>query len=65
MNNRGFQNPMKQKDMDLKILGRMVVEIIRIIEHNPYENKSIIMIKNHLPSKGEKGHWKGEKDGQR
>ena len=47
--------------MNLKILGRMVLNIIRIIEHNPYENNPIRMIKNHQPSKGEKGHWKGEK----
>ena len=39
----------------------MVLDIIRIIAHNPYENKSIRMTKNHQPSKGEKGHSKGEK----
>ena len=47
--------------MNLKTLGRMVPKIIRIIAHNPYENKSIRMTKNHKPSKGEKGHSKGEK----
>ena len=38
----------------------MVIDIISIIEHNNYENKLIIVIKNHQNSKGEKGHWKGE-----
>ena len=40
----------------------MVHYIIRIIVHNPFENNMIIMIKNHQILKGEKGHWKGEKD---
>ena len=31
--------------MNLKILGRMVLDIIRIIAHNPYENKLTRMIK--------------------
>ena len=47
--------------MNVKILGRMVLDIIRNIEDNPYENKSIRMTKNYQPSKGEKGHSKGEK----
>ena len=47
--------------MNLKILGRMVIDIISIIEQNPCENNSIIMIKNHQLSKGENGAWKGEK----
>ena len=47
--------------MNLKILGRMVLDIIIIIEHNPYENISIIMVKKNQPSKGEKGPWKGGK----
>ena len=33
----------------------MVLDIINILGHNPYENKLIKMIKNHQPSKGEKG----------
>ena len=33
----------------------MVLDIIRIIEHNTYENKSIIMTIDHQPLKGEKG----------
>ena len=45
--------------MNLKILERMVLDIIRIIEHNTYENKLIIMIKNPQALKGEKGHQKG------
>ena len=52
-------NPIKQRDMNLKILGRMVLDIIRIIGHNPYKNYPIRMIKNNKPSKGEKGAWKG------
>ena len=50
--------------MSLKILGRMVLYIIRIIAHNPYENNSIIMTKNHHPSKGKKGHSKEAFEGQ-
>jgi hypothetical protein len=50
--------------MNLKILGSMVIDIINIIEHNPCENKIIIMIKNHQLSKVEKGHRKGEKGKQ-
>ena len=41
--------------MNLKILGRMVLDITRIISHNTYENNSIIMTKNYQPSKGENG----------
>ena len=52
---------MKQKYMSLKILGRMVLEVINILGHNPCENNQIRMIKNHQPSEGEKGHQKGEK----
>ena len=55
MKSHNSQNPIKRKDMNLKILGRMVLDIIIIIEHNPYENNSIRMTKNHQPSKGEKG----------
>ena len=49
------QNPIKHKDINLKILGSMVLDIIRIISQNSYENKSIIMNTNHQPLKGEKG----------
>ena len=45
--------------MNLKILGRMFLEIIIIIEHNTYENKFIIMKKNHQSSKDEKGELVG------
>ena len=38
--------------MNLKLLGRMIIDIINIIEHDPCENKSIIMIKNNQPPKG-------------
>ena len=41
--------------MKLKLLERMVLDIIIIIAHNPCENKPIIMVKNNQPSKGEKG----------
>ena len=44
---------MKQKDMNLKILGGMVLDIIRIIAHNTYENNSIRMIKNFQLSQDE------------
>ena len=57
----GSKNTIKWKDVNLKILGRMVLDIIRIIAHNPCEKISIIMIKNHQPSKSDKGAWKGEK----
>ena len=47
--------------MNLKLLGRMVINIINIIEHNPCENKSVKMTKNNQPLKGEKGPLKGGK----
>ena len=50
--------------MDLKILGRMVIDLINILEQYNYENNIIIKVKNYNPSKGEKGHWKGEKGRQ-
>ena len=37
----------------------MVLDILNIIVHNPCENKSIRMIKNNQPLKGEQGPWKG------
>ena len=43
----------------------MVIDIISMLGHNPPENKLIIIIKNHKPLKGEKGHWKGEKGEER
>ena len=61
LKSHGSQNPIKQKDMKLKILGKVVLEIINILEHNPCENNLIRMIKNHQTSKGGKGQWKGEK----
>ena len=42
----------------------IVIEIINILAHNYCENNLIIKVKNHNPSKGEKGHWKGEKGRQ-
>ena len=54
---------MKRKDM-MKILGRMVIDIINILGHNTYENNIIIMIKTYQTSKGEKGDWKSEKGEQ-
>ena len=42
----------------------MVLELINILGHNPYENNLIRKVKNHQPSKDEKGHWKGEKSKQ-
>ena len=60
LNNHGSQNPIKQKNTNLKIVGRMVLEIINIIAHNTYKNNIIIIIKYHQHLKGEKGHWKGE-----
>lgn len=39
--------------MNLKIHGKMVLDIISIIAHNPRENRLIRMIKNHQPLKGE------------
>jgi hypothetical protein len=61
LKSHGYQNPIKRKDTNLKIIGRMVLDIINIIEQNPYENKSIRITKKHQPSKGEKGHSKSEK----
>ena len=42
----------------------MVLDPKNILEHKPYENNLIRMVKNHNPLKGEKRHWKGEKDKQ-
>ena len=42
----------------------MVLDLINILEHNPCEKNIIRKVKNHNPSKGEKGHWKGEKGRQ-
>ena len=50
--------------MDLKILGRMVLDLINILRHYYYENNRIIKVKNKNPLKGEKSHWKGEKGRQ-
>ena len=50
--------------MDLKILGRMVLGLINILGNNPCVNNLSIMVKNNQLSKGEKGHWKGEKGKQ-
>ena len=50
--------------MDLKILGNMVFNLINILGHCLYENKIIGKVKNYIRSKGEKGHWKGEKGRQ-
>ena len=47
--------------MNLKIVGRMVINIISIMKHNTYENIPIRMIKNRQPSKCGKGAWKGQK----
>jgi hypothetical protein len=58
------QNPIKRKDMDLKILGMIVIDLIKILGHNPCKNNLIRKVKNQNPSKGEKGHWKGEKGKQ-
>ena len=49
------KNPIKWKDMNLKLLGRMVFDKINIIEHNNCKNKSIKMTKNNQPPKGGKG----------
>ena len=64
MNSHNSENPIKWKYMDLKILERMVLDPKKILEHKPYDNNLIRMVKNHNPSKGEKGHWKGEKGRQ-
>ena len=55
LNSHDSQNPIKRKDMDLKILGRMGIELKKILGHYNYENKLIIKVKNHNPSKVEKG----------
>ena len=47
--------------MELKILGRMVLDLIKILGNYTYENNIIIRVNNTNPSKGEKVHWKGEK----
>ena len=47
--------------MNLKLLGRMVLDIIIIIEHNNFQNKPIKMTKNNQPPKGGKGPLKGGK----
>ena len=50
--------------MDLKTLGMIVIDLINILGQNPCENNLIRKVKNHNRSKGEKGHWKGEKGRQ-
>ena len=50
--------------MDLKLLRFMILELINILGNYNYENNIIIKVKNKNPSKGEKGHWKGEKGRQ-
>ena len=47
--------------MDLKILGRMVLDLIKFLGNYLYENNIIKKVKNYNPSKGEKSHWKGER----
>ena len=47
--------------MNLKLLVRIVCDMINIIAHNPCENISIIMTKNNQPWKGENGPLKGGK----
>ena len=64
LNSHDSQNPIKQKYMDLKTLRKMVLDLISILGKYNYENNIIIEVKNHNPSKGEKGHWKGEKGRQ-
>ena len=61
MNSHDSQNPIKQKDMDLKILGRMILDPKNGLEHKNYENNLIIKVKNKKHLKGEKGHLEGEK----
>ena len=39
----------------------MVLDLINILGNYSQENNIIREVKNHNPSKGEKGHWKGEK----
>ena len=41
--------------MDLKILDMIVLDLITILGHIFCENDLIIKVKNHNPSKGEKG----------
>ena len=41
-----------------------VLDLMNMLGHNTCENKLIRKVKNHNPSKGEKGHWKGEKGRQ-
>ena len=50
--------------MDLKILGMTILGVKNILEHKTCGKKLIRKVKNHNPSKGEKGHWKGEKGRQ-
>ena len=61
MNSHDSQNPIEWKYMDFKILGIMVIDLINILGLNPCENTLIIKVTNNNPSKGEKGHWKGER----
>ena len=42
----------------------MVLDLINILGHYPYENNLITKVKNHNRLKGENGHWKGEKGKQ-
>ena len=59
MNSHNSENLIKHKDMDLKIIGIIVLDLINIIAQNTCKNKLIIMIKNHQASKGERVN-KGE-----
>ena len=56
LNSHNSPNPIKWKDNDLKILERMVLQLINIFGHYPYENNLIRKVNNDNPSKGEKGH---------
>ena len=64
LNSHDSQNPIKQKDMDFKIIGMIFLDIINILGYKIFENNIIRKVKNHNPSKGEKGHSKGEKGRQ-
>jgi hypothetical protein len=48
-NSHDSQNPIKRKDMDLKIIGMMVLDLLYVLGHKTYDTKLIRKVKNHNP----------------
>ena len=52
LKSHNLQNPIKQKDNDLKILGGMFLDLINILGHLPCERKVNKEVKNQNPKLG-------------